>query len=122
MASLTPAEQRAEQLCEEERYLSLYNNDVEEEMYKGKANCVNYRKYCLQINISFDLDEELKRLHKQRSSTYGQVAFDYDAKQTPTVEPKATSHEQTAEEEPDTPYQSNPRFYVPPDIELVYLT
>lgn len=32
---LSPAEQRAEQLCEEERYFSLYNNDFEEELYKG---------------------------------------------------------------------------------------
>lgn len=32
---LTPAEQRAEQLCEEERYFSLYNND-EEEICQGK--------------------------------------------------------------------------------------
>ncbi len=33
---LTPAEQRAEQLCEEERYRSLYDNDVDEELYRGK--------------------------------------------------------------------------------------
>lgn len=33
---LSAAEQRAEQLCEEERYASLYNNDVEEEMYQGE--------------------------------------------------------------------------------------
>lgn len=36
MDYLSAAEQRAEQLCEEERYRSLYNNDVEEELYKGK--------------------------------------------------------------------------------------
>lgn len=35
MDYLSPAEQRAEQLCEEERYFSLYNNDFEEELYKG---------------------------------------------------------------------------------------
>lgn len=32
---LSADEQRAEQLCEEERYYSLYNNDFEEELYKG---------------------------------------------------------------------------------------
>lgn len=32
---LSPAEQQAEQLAEEERYYSLYRNEVEEEMYKG---------------------------------------------------------------------------------------
>lgn len=35
---LTPSEQRAEQLCEEERYFSLYNNDVEEEIHQGTIN------------------------------------------------------------------------------------
>lgn len=38
MAFLSPMEQRAEQLCEEERYFSLYNNDFEEELYKGKTS------------------------------------------------------------------------------------
>lgn len=33
---LTPAEQRAETLCEEERYYSLLKNEVEEEMYRGE--------------------------------------------------------------------------------------
>lgn len=33
---LNASEQRAEQLCEEERYYSLYNNDFEEQLYKGK--------------------------------------------------------------------------------------
>lgn len=36
MDYLSAAEQRAEQLCEEERYISLYNNDIEEELYQGK--------------------------------------------------------------------------------------
>lgn len=36
MDYLSPAEQKAEQLCEQERYYSLYNNDVEEEIYKGE--------------------------------------------------------------------------------------
>lgn len=36
MAYLSAAEQRAEQLCEEERYYSLFNNDFEEDLYKGR--------------------------------------------------------------------------------------
>jgi len=32
---LTPAEQRAEQLCEDERYRRLYDNDVDEELCRG---------------------------------------------------------------------------------------
>jgi hypothetical protein len=33
---LSPSEQRAELLCEEERYFSLFNNEVEEELYFGE--------------------------------------------------------------------------------------
>lgn len=36
LAYLSAAEQRAEQLCEEERYYSLFNNDFEEDLYKGR--------------------------------------------------------------------------------------
>ncbi|KAJ6634763.1 Protein suppressor of white apricot [Pseudolycoriella hygida] len=50
---LTPAEQKAEQLCEEERYRSLYDNDVDEDLYR---------------------EEESKR----SQSSYQQIAFNYD--------------------------------------------
>lgn len=33
---LSPSEQQAELMAEKERYYSLYTNEVEEEMYKGK--------------------------------------------------------------------------------------
>lgn len=32
---MSSEERKAEQLCEQERYFSLYNNDVEEEIYQG---------------------------------------------------------------------------------------
>lgn len=32
---LSPDEQRAEQLCEEERYYSLIHCEIEEELYEG---------------------------------------------------------------------------------------
>lgn len=35
---LSAAEQKAEQLCEEERYYSLYHNEMEEEMYQGMVS------------------------------------------------------------------------------------
>lgn len=38
---LTPAEQKAEQLCEQERYYSLYHNDVEEEIYQGMCAIIH---------------------------------------------------------------------------------
>lgn len=34
---LTEEELKVEQLCDEERYRSLYNNDVEESTYHGNA-------------------------------------------------------------------------------------
>ncbi|XP_074097235.1 suppressor of white-apricot isoform X1 [Cotesia typhae] len=56
---LTEDELKIEQLCDEERYRSLYNNDAEELMYH---------------------EEEIKRLHQALGSdnTYGQVAYNYD--------------------------------------------
>ncbi|XP_057319868.1 splicing factor, suppressor of white-apricot homolog isoform X1 [Microplitis mediator] len=56
---LTEDEFKIEQLCDEERYRSLYNNDAEELMYH---------------------EEEIKRLHQALGSdnTYGQVAYNYD--------------------------------------------
>ena len=49
---LTPAEQRAEMLCEEERYYSLLKNEVEEEMYRGKGKHFEVPLYeCLLIII-----------------------------------------------------------------------
>lgn len=47
---LTPAEQRAEQLCEEERYRSLYDNDVDEELYRG-----NFARFNLHTTGTADL-------------------------------------------------------------------
>lgn len=38
LSDLTPAEQKAEQLCEEERYYSLHTNEIEEEAYQGTAS------------------------------------------------------------------------------------
>jgi hypothetical protein len=32
---LSPNERKAEELCEEERYYSLFKNEVEEELFKG---------------------------------------------------------------------------------------
>lgn len=105
LATLTPAERRAEQLCEQERYHSLYNNDVEEEMYK---------------------DEALKRLHRERSATYGQVPFDYAAR-APDAQPSehgdgAASGMDVPEDaagELEEPFVVNVRFYVPPTIATV---
>lgn len=114
---LTPSEQRAEQLCEEERYFSLYNNDVEEEMHQGNFINLLYLLHSISFYITFT-EEELKRLHKQRSSTYGQVPFSYDKKNdNEDIKPV----DEQKEEEPDEVFVPHPKFYIPPDIELVCL-
>lgn len=51
LEGLTAAEQKAEQLCEEERYYSLYRNEVEEEIAQGKMDARCYDK----VTISFFL-------------------------------------------------------------------
>lgn len=111
MGYLTASEQRAEQLCEEERYFSLYNNEIEEELYQGKcfASCHNL------VTVFFFLyfiEESLKR-----SSAHGQIAFNYDKTDTLAIE----SVEGPKDEEPDEVFVPHPNFYVPPDIPLVCL-
>ncbi|XP_015187028.1 PREDICTED: splicing factor, suppressor of white-apricot homolog isoform X2 [Polistes dominula] len=56
---LTEDELKVEQLCDEERYRSLYNNDAEDSMYH---------------------EEEMKRLHQALDSenSYTQVAYNYN--------------------------------------------
>ncbi|XP_062141485.1 protein suppressor of white apricot [Drosophila sulfurigaster albostrigata] len=59
---LTADEQRAEQLCEEERYLFLYNNEEE---------------------LRLQQEEDLKRLQQETSGgNYSQVDFHYDGQST----------------------------------------
>uniref|UniRef100_A0A182N6D2 SURP motif domain-containing protein n=1 Tax=Anopheles dirus TaxID=7168 RepID=A0A182N6D2_9DIPT len=95
LEGLTAAEQRAEQLCEEERYYSLYNNEVEEEMYQEEA-----RKRELMLG--------------------NQVAFSYDAPRdgestVATVEERTSTG---ADDQDDDPYVPPKGFEIPPDIPL----
>lgn len=50
---LTSEEQRAEQLCEEERYLYLYHNAEEEILYQGKLVQLPHRTNFCSINDLF---------------------------------------------------------------------
>ncbi|KAH8259948.1 hypothetical protein KR044_005172 [Drosophila immigrans] len=68
---LTADEQRAEQLCEEERYLFLYNNEEE---------------------LRLQQEEDLKRLQQETSgSSYSQVDFQYDGQSTSAAKAKSTA-------------------------------
>lgn len=126
---LTPEEQRAEQLCEQERYYSLYNNDVEEELYKGKKNDPSKKYIYTNLTIKFVVsiypikftEEELKRL----KASYGQVAFNYDAEaankaeEVPETADSAAVKDNEKNEPPDEVYVPHPKFIIPTDIELV---
>lgn len=92
---LTEEELKVEQLCDEERYRSLYNNDVEESLYH---------------------EEEMKRLHQALDSetTYSQVSYTYDEE----------SNSKTGCEDSQSPKQSegsqeeDHTFVLPPDLEV----
>lgn len=115
---LSPAEQRAEQLCEEERYFSLYNNDFEEELYKGTFF---RRKYYYQIN-SYEILENFITEENQKRSTsgYGQIEFNYDGSSSPSQNSANEKAENEAKDDtPDETYVPHPRFYIPPNMEKV---
>lgn len=136
MDYLSPAEQKAEQLCEQERYFSLYNNDMEEEIYKGnllrKLFDQNILKndrlrslYSFKTNsifysiFFFFTEEELKRL----KSTIGQIPYSYDQSsdqqlqqsndnnQSSNIEPN-----ENGKDESDEPYIPNPHFIMPSNM------
>ncbi|XP_052902387.1 protein suppressor of white apricot isoform X2 [Anopheles moucheti] len=93
LEGLTAAEQKAEQLCEEERYFSLYSNEVEEEMYQ--------------------------EVRKRETLLGNQVPFNYDAPLPQEGAPVATVEERTsADEQDDDPYKVPKGFDILPDIPL----
>ncbi|XP_012266372.2 splicing factor, suppressor of white-apricot homolog isoform X2 [Athalia rosae] len=94
---LTEDERKVEQMCDEERYRSLYNNDAEETMYH---------------------EEEMKRLHQALGSEnpYGQVAYNYNedsnsqtAGGEDTQSPKPSEGSQEEEDR---------AFVPPPELEI----
>ncbi|XP_016986466.1 protein suppressor of white apricot isoform X2 [Drosophila rhopaloa] len=71
---LSAEEQRAEQLCEEERYLFLYNNEEE---------------------LRLRQEEDLKRLQQETSGgNYSQVGFQYDGQSTASISGSSTAPSQ----------------------------
>lgn len=116
---LSASEQRAEQLCEQERYYSLYNNDVEEELYQGMPIVVA-RKQSVHFRLWFT-EEELKRLKSNIGNA--QIAFDYDKPQGNIENPNASEETEVKEEDKDEPpdevYVPHPKFFIPEGVELV---
>ena len=92
----TEAELKEEEVCNQERYLSLYHDEAEQQDNQ---------------------EEEAKRLHYElhadNSTKYGQVGFDYSACHPPAE--KDENSEPTAPQEPIS-YQPSPDddVYIPP--------
>ncbi|XP_039448786.1 protein suppressor of white apricot [Culex pipiens pallens] len=96
---LAPAEQRAEQLCEEERYYSLYANEVEEEIYQEEAA-------------------------KRQALSGAEIAFDYDAPSADgatmvgPVPADSAGIGDDDENSLDPPFEAPKGFEIPTDLEL----
>ncbi|KAH8250432.1 hypothetical protein KR038_000663 [Drosophila bunnanda] len=81
---LSAEEQRAEQLCEEERYLFLYNNEEE---------------------LRLRQEEDLKRLQQETSGgSYSQVGFQYDGQSTASSTSTAPAQLSPNSEESELPF------------------
>ncbi|KAK5605760.1 hypothetical protein CRENBAI_006480, partial [Crenichthys baileyi] len=101
---LSEEEARIETLCDEERYLALHTDLLEEEARQ---------------------EEEYKRLSEALADegTYTAVAFKYSADyydpSQPTEEEDANKeHDETESEESEEPFVAPPGLAIPPDVEL----
>ncbi|KAH8400569.1 hypothetical protein KR222_007110 [Zaprionus bogoriensis] len=91
---LSAEEQRAEQLCEEERYLFLYNNEEE---------------------LRLQQEEDLKRLQQETSGgNYSQVDFQYDGQSATPAAASPATDATTPAEESELPYLVPPNLLVAP--------
>ncbi|XP_037810556.1 LOW QUALITY PROTEIN: protein suppressor of white apricot [Lucilia sericata] len=94
---LTAEEQRAEQLCEEERYLFLYNNEED---------------------VITKQEEELKRLQQETNGcSYSQVGFSYDQSQQIGPNREEFSNSPSCEEA-EQAFQLPYNFQVPEGMQL----
>jgi hypothetical protein len=112
---LSEAEKQAEMLAEEERYYSLYRNEVEEELYKGKKN--ELIEKIMNNTLIKIIEEQLKR-EATAASAYNQVAFNYDQPQDveEPIGPKAQPTETDNDDE--TPFVPNEKLNLPSDMEI----
>ncbi|XP_024884611.1 splicing factor, suppressor of white-apricot homolog isoform X2 [Temnothorax curvispinosus] len=92
---LTEEELKVEQLCDEERYRSLYNNDAEESM---------------------NHEEEIKRLHQalDSESSYNQVGYNYNEDENGH---KASGEESQSPKQSEGSQEEDQAFVAPPELE-----
>ncbi|XP_043482392.1 splicing factor, suppressor of white-apricot homolog isoform X2 [Leptopilina heterotoma] len=97
---LTEDEYKIEQLCDEERYRSLYKSDADENLYH---------------------EEEMKRLQQALDSenSYGQVAYNYnenEENQKATCDDSQSPKPSEGSQEDDQAFIIPPELNVPPDM------
>ncbi|KYN00474.1 Protein suppressor of white apricot [Cyphomyrmex costatus] len=92
----TEEELKVEQLCDEERYRSIYNNDAEESMYH---------------------EEEIKRLHQalDSESSYNQVGYNYNEDENGH---KASSEDSQSPKQSEGSQEEDQAFVPPPELEI----
>ncbi|KAL0131733.1 hypothetical protein PUN28_002942 [Cardiocondyla obscurior] len=93
---LTEEELKVEQLCDEERYRSLYNNDAEESTYH---------------------EEEIKRLHQALDSetSYNQVGYNYNEDENGH---KASGEDSQSPKQSEGSQEEDQAFVPPPELEI----
>ncbi|XP_076675955.1 suppressor of white-apricot isoform X2 [Andrena cerasifolii] len=96
---LTEDELKVEQLCDEERYRSLYNNDMEDSIYQ---------------------EEEMKRLHQALDSensenTYSHVAYNYNEEGNDS---KVTCDDSQSPKQSEGSQEEDQTFVPPPELEI----
>ncbi|KAK9304522.1 hypothetical protein QLX08_004149 [Tetragonisca angustula] len=93
---LTEDELKVEQLCDEERYRSLYNNETEDAVHH---------------------EEEMKRLHQALDSenTYSQVTYDYNEEGNGS---KITCEDSQSPKRSEGSQEEDQAFIPPPDLEI----
>ncbi|XP_020285147.1 splicing factor, suppressor of white-apricot homolog isoform X2 [Pseudomyrmex gracilis] len=92
---LTEEELKVEQLCDEERYRSLYNSDVEESTYH---------------------EEEIRRLHQALDSeSYNQVGYSYNEDENSQ---KASGEDSQSPKQSEGSQEEDQAFVPPPELEI----
>ncbi|KZC11692.1 Protein suppressor of white apricot [Dufourea novaeangliae] len=93
---LTEEELKVEQLCDEERYRSLYNNDIDDSVYH---------------------EEEMKRLHQALDSenTYSQVAYNYNEDGNGS---KIACEDSQSPKQSEESQEEDQAFVPPPNLEI----
>ncbi|XP_017755130.1 PREDICTED: protein suppressor of white apricot isoform X1 [Eufriesea mexicana] len=93
---LTEDELKVEQLCDEERYRSLYSSEMEDSVYH---------------------EEEIKRLHQALDSenTYSQVAYDYNEEGNNS---KNACDDSQSPKRSEGSQEEDQAFVPPPDLEI----